>query len=217
MTKERMNIHKALSELKVLDDRIFSAMLRKAFVLTNKHSNKTIEGVSIAEAKEGLKSNYQKVNDLIARRNAIKRAVIKSNATTIVTIAGVDYTVAEAIEMKNHGLSGKKELLKRLVSQKEEVNRVIERNSGEAIERKSEEYVLSVIQAQPKDSKMSIDSEAMKKLRAEYIANNSYDILDPNNVSWLIEKLDEEISAFESDVDATLSTSNATTIIEFEY
>jgi hypothetical protein len=74
-----------------------------------------------------------------------------------------------------------------------------------------------VIQAQPKDSKMAVDSDAMKALRQTYIDNNSYDILDPIDIAKAIETLDAEINEFEAEVDAALSCSNALTVIEFEY
>jgi hypothetical protein len=85
------------------------------------------------------------------------------------------------------------------------------------LEKKAEKYVLDVINAQPKDSKMSVDSEAMKALRKTYIENNTYDLVDPMDVAKIMEALDAEINEFNAEVDAALSVSNALTVIEFEY
>jgi hypothetical protein len=64
---------------------------------------------------------------------------------------------------------------------------------------------------------MAVDSEAMKALRKDYIANNTYDLIDPLGVAKLMEELTDEINEFETEVDAALSVSNAVTVIEFEY
>ena len=99
MNKERLTVHRALAELKTIDSRITKAINTSKFVIANKHSNEKIDGKPISEVRENMKSAYQKVTDLIARRNAIKRAVVLSNANTNVVVNGVTYTVAEAIDM----------------------------------------------------------------------------------------------------------------------
>lgn len=43
MTTEKMTVHKALSELKILDDRIHLAISEAVFCVTNKHSNEKIK------------------------------------------------------------------------------------------------------------------------------------------------------------------------------
>lgn len=217
MTHETMTIHKALAELKTMDDRIRNAINTPTYVMAVKHSAEKINGQTVAEFKEGIKSGYQKVMSLMARRDAMKRAVVLSNAQTKVKIGDNEYTVAEAIEMKNHGVEYKKVLRKRIVDQYNFARVELDRNSGEAIEKRAEQYVLSVIQAQPKDAKMAVDSDAMKALRKDYIANNTYDLLDPLGVVKVMEELMDEINEFETEVDAALSVSNAVTVIEFEY
>ena len=217
MTHETMTIHKALAELKTMDDRISKAINAVTYTMAIKHSAEKINGIPIADFKENIKSGYQKVQSLILRRDAMKRAVVMSNATTKVKVGNAEYTVAEAIEMKNHGMEYKKTLRQKIVSDYRMASSELERNSGEAIEKRAEQYVLSVIQAQPKESKMAVDSDAMKALRKDYITNNTYDLIDPLDVTKVIEALMDEITEFETEVDAALSVSNAVTVIEFEY
>lgn len=216
-TKEQMTVHKALAELKVIDSRINNAIRSGTFVIANKHSNEKIHGVTINEFKNSMKSDFQKVSDLIARRNAIKKAVVASNAVTKVKVGDTEYTVATAIEMKNHGMEFKNTFKKCLESQYAVAKNELDKNSGDPLEKRAENYVLSVIQAQPKDSKMAVDSEAMKNLRAQYIKDNTYDIIDPIGVKDAIEQLDNEISSFITEVDAALSVSNALTVLDIEY
>lgn len=217
MTTEKMTVHKALAELKTMDDRIAKAIRENTYVLAVKHSAEKINGMTVANFKEKMRSGYQKATDLIARRDAMKRAVVLSNATTKVKIGENEYTVAEAIEMKNHGMEFRSALLHQMNSAYVSAQNELNRNSGETLEKKAEQYVLAVIAAQPKDSKMSVDSEAMKALRKTYIENNTYDLVDPLDVAKIMETLDAEINEFNAEVDAALSVSNALTVIEFEY
>lgn len=216
MITEKMTVHQALAELKTMDDRINKAM-NMIYTIAVKRSAEKIDGVPIKDFKDQIVSNYQKVDALMKRRDAMKRAVVLSNATTKVTVGGKEYSVAEAIDMKQHGVEYKKGLLRYMDGSYRDAQRTLNTNSAEAIEKKAEQYVLSVISAQPKDSKMSVDSDAMKNLRAEYIKNNSYDLIDPLNVVATMEKLTDEINQFETAIDAALSCSNALTVIEFEY
>lgn len=217
MTTEKMTIHKALAELKTMDARIAKAIHETPYVLAVKHSAEKINGMTVDNFKDKMRSGYQKATNLIARRDAIKRAVVLSNATTKVKIGDNEYTVAEAIEMKNHGMEFKSDLLRQMNSAYTAAQNELVRNGGEALEKKAEQYVLAVIAAQPKDSKMSVDSDAMKTLRQTYIDNNTYDLVDPMNIAKVMEKLDAEINEFNAEVDAALSCSNALTVIEFEY
>lgn len=217
MTNEKMTVHKALAELKIIDDRINNAIVSGTYVIANKHSNTKIHGMTIDDFKTSMKADFQKVSDLIARRNAIKRAVVASNAVTKVNVGDNEYTVAEAIEMENHGMEFKNTFKNYIAHQYTNAKNEFDKNSGEPLERRAENYVLSVIQAQPKDSKMAVDSDAMKNLRAQYIKDNTYDIIDPIGVKDVIEKLDNEISGFITEVDAALSVSNALTVLDIEY
>lgn len=217
MTTEKMTIHKALAELKIIDSRIDRAIAESALVVANKRSNSKIDGKAISEYRDGMKSSYQKITDLINRRNAMKRAVVLSNAKTTVQIGEDTYTVAEAIEMKNHGIEHNEFLMNHMNIQFDRAKRVLAENSGETIEKKAEQYVLSVISSQPKDAKMTIDSKAMQSLREQYIENNTYDLIDPNNVAKKIAELRDYVNEFNAEIDAALSVSNALTVIEFSY
>lgn len=217
MTKENMTVHKALAELKVIDDRINKAITSGTYVVANKHSNQKIHGMTIDEFKTQMQADFQKVSDLIARRNAIKRAVVASNAVTKVKVGDTEYTVAEAIEMKNHGMEFKDYFMRAISTQYVRAKNELDLNSGDPLDKRAEQYVLSVIQAQPKDSKMAVDSDAMKNLRAQYIKDNQYDIIDPIGVKNVIDGLDTEVSEFLTEVDAALSVSNAITVLDIEY
>ena len=51
MTTEKMTIHKALAELKTMDDRISKAIRNATYVMAVKHSAEKINGVKVADFK----------------------------------------------------------------------------------------------------------------------------------------------------------------------
>ena len=213
MTSEKMTVHKALVELKTLDARIGKEISGTTFVVANKLANAKISGVSITEHSNGVKASYQKVKDLIARRKAIKSAVVLSNARTAVVIDGAKYTVAEAIEMKNHGIPLLQSLLTKLGGDYRRAQREAEGFNGDELERRADAHIANLYG----NTDMKSASEEVKRLRSDFIAAQTYEILDPASVKTEMEKLENEINTFTVDVDSALSVSNALTEIEISY
>lgn len=213
MTKETMTVHQALCELKTLDDRIEKAIQGTTFVFANKHSNTKVGGQSIAERCKDIEAALQSAKDLIARRNAIKRGVIVSNAETKVTVAGTEYTVAEAIDMKNYGVPIQQVLLQKLSSDLQVARRSADSANGDKLEERATEYIKSLYG----NADMKGASEDMKKMRDEFIAAQTVELVDPIHVAEEMERLQKETSAFMVEIDSALSVSNALTAITIEY
>lgn len=213
MTTETMTIHKALAELKVLEKRIYGAIDEAKFCQTNRHSNEKIEGISIEDYKKRIQSSYDKVNDLISRRDAIKRAVSHSNAVTEVEIAGVKYTVAVAIEMRNHGIEFKRELLNKMKDQYGKAISILAIKNGVELEKKVEDQIVALYGQKENGT----DPERIKATRKELMTQYSYDLIDPLKLGEVMNQLEKEINDFTSEVDSALSTSNALTTITIEY
>lgn len=211
-TVEKMTIHKALCELKILDSRINNAISSARFCLANKHSNEKVNGVTVEEYQETMKASYNKASDLIRRREAIKRAVVLSNAKTIVKIGGKEYTVAEAIEMNNHGIDLKLQLKNAMKKQYDSaMTTIISKNS--VVDDKATEYVVGLFGQ--KESKTA--NEEYEKAKKSYIEANTMELIDPIEILNKIEALDTEIADFTTEVDSALSVSNALTEITVEY
>ena len=213
MTTETMNIHQALVELKTLDKRIDSAIHDTKWIVANKHSTTKISGVDLKDYIENTKSRHQKVTSLIARAEAIKRAVVNSNAVTKVTIAGKEYTVAEAIEMKNNGIERLRALVFQMAQDYSVAKAAAERANGIELERRADEYVRTMIGT----TDVKGMTEEVKRMRDDFIKAQTMELVDPINVQKQIEELNERISAFEANVDAALSVSNALTNITISY
>lgn len=213
MNTEKMTIHKALSELKLIDDRIKKAIASSIFCIANKHSNEKIKGMPVAEFKTQMQAGYDKSSDLIRRRDAIKRAVVLSNSVTKVKVGDAEYTVAEAIEMKNHGMAFKSMLMDSLRNHYFAAQAECLRNNGDELEKRAEQYVIGIYGS--KEGKT--DTEDFKKAKQDFIKSNTYELVDPIGVKAKIDALEGEISEFTAEVDAALSTSNALTVVEVAY
>lgn len=211
--KEQMTIHKALTELKILDGRIEKAIDGLNVVCANKHSNAKISGLDIVDWADEAKKAYQSVTTLIARRDAIKRGVTRSNATTMVTIGGKEYTVAEAIDMKSKGVEYLTRLQARLNAEYASAKRVADRENGERLDSRADDYIKSLYQG----ADMKNMADEIKKVRDTFIAAQTVELVDPINAGEEAIKLQDQIDSFMSDVDSALSVSNALTTIEVEY
>lgn len=213
MVSEKMTVHKALAERKTLESRINSLISTSRFINVNKHSNEKIEGLPIEDYKKTLQGAWDKATDLIKRQEAINRAVTLSNAVTKVEIGEDEYTVAEAIWMKNHGMEFYQLLKRRIEMQHAQVVSTLAEKNGKELEERAEKYVTSVYG--DKESKTSTDN--IEKLRRDFVANQSYDLIDPIKAQEKIEWIEKKINGFMVEIDAALSVSNAVTEITIEY
>ena len=212
MIHEKMTVHKALAELKTLDDRINSEITGSVFVRANRHNNMKIFGKAIPDFMADTESSYQSVKALINRRNAMKRAVVLSNAITKVNIGGVEYTVAEAIEMNNHGMENLVELRNCLKEQYSSVKRMVESENGDKLVKACENYIQATF-----GTKEKINNPDIEMAQKVYMTNNTYDIVTGLDIEKVIKELTDRIDTFKAEVDSALSVSNALTVIEFDY
>lgn len=213
MTTETMTVHKALAELKLLDRRIEKAIAEGVYCVANKHSNDKIGGVPLDDYIKIMQGGYDKATDFINRRKAIKRAVVLSNAVTKVSVAGNEYTVAEAIEMKNHGVEFEKLLMNTMNIQYRNAQMQIKQENGKGLEQRAEQYV-TAIYGQKEGKTNTADIE---KVKADFLKSNQYELVDPLHILNKIEDLEKKINDFMAEVDSALSVSNALTEITIEY
>lgn len=213
MITETMTIHEALSELKMLDKRLRQKVNRVTFCTTNKHSNSKINGKSIKDFTGEIRSEFESINALIARRAAIRNALSISNARTKVNVAGREYTVAEAIEMKATGMENLEFLLSRMANQFNACNMEVTRENGEKLRTAADAYVNGLFGS--KDKSASI--EDIESTRKTYIENHTLDLIDPLDLAKEIDALEDRIEKFKAEVDSKISISNATTTITVEY
>lgn len=207
---EKILVTKGLNELKLLDNRIYRKIEEGEFVGAAKISVANINGKITKESfKANAKADYQSIVNLIKRRNAIKSAIIQSNAVTIVDVAGKRMTVAEAIDKKS-AIEYEKTLLIKLNEQYSIANSRIERENAKVDE--SIEQLLNT--AYGKEGKEKITKASHDAIAEPYRTANEYGLVDALEVEKLIKTMKEEIENFESEVDTVLQISNSVTMIE---
>ncbi len=213
MITETMNVHKALSEVKILNDRIEKEINNCQFCIVNKVENKTIKGKSIDDWKKNVSADWDSVTALINRRNAIKRAISLSNAATKVSIADKEYTVAEAIEMKQYSMCYYNTLLTKLRNDFATANMSVEKTNTDA-DNKATEYAKNCAGS----DKSNLETlKEVENIRKAYYESHKAELLDPIDITKKIAELEKKIADFTADVDSVLSVSNATTNITIEY
>lgn len=213
MTTEKMSVHKALCELKTIDARIEKTIRATTYVFANKHNNTKVNGMSLSDFCAEIKANHKSAQDLIARRDAIKRAVTLSNATTKVMISGKEYTVAEAIDFKNHTVPLMNDMLSKMASDNMRARSAANAANGPALEARADEYIKSLYG----NVDMKGASEEIKKVRVDFITAQTTELVDPLKIADEMVTLEKEITDFTVEIDSALSVSNALTELEISY
>lgn len=202
----QISVTRALAEVKALNDRI-EKTTRQATFISVTVGGKVPNGADLQQTTNTIRANLQSVQDLIARRQAVKGAVVRSNAVTEVVINGVKMTVAEAIERK--GSIDKERTLLAVLQQQLNQNRVaVERNNVTM----NQKLDLMIQTAVGKERKAT--EEELEAISRPYTASNITAPLDPNGIEAVIAKLEAEINGFVFEVDFVLSEANAKTLIE---
>ena len=208
---EQMLVTVALNELKLLDKRINDKIDNASFVVSAKESDKNAtKGISKTKYRTEARAGYESIVDLIKRRQLIKNAITLSNAKTHVQVAGMDMTVAEAIEYKS-SIEYQKDLLATMEMQYSSAV-----TSMNIANNKVDATIDSMLEKlYGKDSDKKITAEDQDAVATPYRKANQHALVDELGIKDRIDELKEFIGKFESEVDSVLQVSNCTTVIEF--
>lgn len=202
----QISVTRALAEVKALNDRIEKAT-RQAVFISVTVGGKVPNGSDLQATTNTIRANLQSVQDLIARRQAVKGAVVRSNAVTEVVINGVTMTVAEAIERK--GSIDKERTLLAVLQQQLNQNRVAVERNNVTMNQKLDMMIQTAVGKERKATE-----EELEAISKPYTASNITAPLDPNGLEAVIQKLEDDINGFVFEVDFVLSEANAKTAIE---
>ena len=197
-----ISVTQALSELKLVRKRIDNVVDGVEFTRLKKANDM----LDVTKFSSKATAAHQSFTDLLARYNSLKAAIVKSNATTQVTIAGATYTIAEAVERKRT-IEFERDLLIRFQHQFTKVKEDFE--THQLNEQARVDRLLTTELA--KDAKTNV--EVIQQLTATFLAQNKATIVDPLNLADLIRTMTESIENFETKVDYILSESNGRTML----
>ena len=211
MANNGISITQGLAELKLLDKRIrnindgaseYEPGFCFRFIAISTKANQ----VDAEKLKKEAQAAYQSFNDLLKRRDQIKRAIIMKNATTSVRIGTWEGTVAEAIEQKA-SMVYKRELLKNMKKA------VVDVRENLLAEQRSVSERLDRLLSSEMSKDMRTNPETVASLSVAFQENNKITLLDPLDSGKVIKVLEEEIENFTTNVDWVLSEANSTTLI----
>lgn len=211
MSQQVMNISRALAEIKRIDDRVTRLTNESVFVATvigkgdKQKMNTSNDSVQQASAK--MQSAFDKIQAEISMRAKIKAAVVKSNAVTEITLAGIVMTVAEAIEMK------KSIQLKKVLCAQMQRQLVTARTTVDVLNAKLEQQIEANLATIYGSDKSKVDASTFDMVSKPQREAKEASLLDPLKLEMKIEQLNEDISAVETELDYLLSTNNAVTTI----
>jgi|SRR6478609_4806595 len=208
----KYSLTRILAELKLLDKKIMEKTATGVYLdlKQKKASNTSVLKKSEAAAVADIKSDFDSVNKFIKNRTALKAALVKANATTKVTIAGNEYTIAEAIEEKTT-ISNLNTLLMNLKRQK-----LMIQATQVQIDEKTEASINALITTQLGSAKNTekYSAETITAISAPLRDENRVTLVDPINIDKEIETLSAKIDSFTTEVDFALSEVNARTVVE---
>ena len=215
MTQEpKMTIHHALAELKLIHSQIIKLTDEITFVLANKHSNTKIRGGTKEEFKVDVQSKYDRLRALIARHRAIKAAILASNATTKIVVCGETVTVAEALYMKNDGVGYLRIVRDRMSRDLMGARAKADRENADLVDFRADQYVGTLYS---KADMKNTDPDELKRVKNDFIASQTVELIDPVDSVKELAEMNDYLDKFETELDAALSVSNATTFIEVSY
>lgn len=199
-----MSITQALPELKLLEKRISKVTETIGNWCKVSHNGAPVDKDKHRKETEAQLQSFQ---DLVKRRDAIKRAIILSNAMTKVKIGSWEGTVAEAIEykisirIKRNMLDEMKNCLQYKRSEYEQMKAQVDGR----LERLLQSELGKDVKTNP---------ETITALTNSFRDNNKVELVDPLDLATKISTMEEELDAFETNVDWVLSESNGKTIID---
>jgi hypothetical protein len=205
----KMTITRALAELKMLDKRINNAISSADFCILKKKGQKHIDGKEVADVQAIFKSNFDSIRDLIQYKQKLKGAVVQANATTLVKIAGNEYTIAQAIDLKNsleYNKAFRKKLWTQFVSHRNEVER-LNTSVAQAAERDA---------AQAFGTKQKSSTAEYAQYVEDYKERHEVELIEGFDTKNEIAALDAFLEEFYTEVDFILSEANATTYINLD-
>lgn len=214
-----MTIQEALAKKKILENRINKALIsdprisRPKFVNFVTDVDTTMDGLSIDQATEKMKSEFESIKHLISNLSKLKVAINHSNSLTTIDISGKIYTVADAIA-RHRNISTEMSFYNECATQYADTllnikNINLRINDPENVSN----YVNKVLGSDTAKR----NEDLYKTIVEDYKKKNLVHIVDPNGFSEILDHWKEEIETFESEIHNALVASNVKTTISVEF
>lgn len=207
-----MTVQRALNELKIIDERLSKRLTEFVVIGTKKVSEARVVETreSIVEFENRAKGVLDSVDGLLKRQQELKHAIMTSNATTMIEVAGKTYSVMTAIDRKRT-IENEKLVVRHMRDALARAEYKVNQEND-----KMESYIQRQTNAMAGGDLSSKKDDYIIAFEKSYREQNSWDLVDPLKLRDLIEQREQEISMFELEIDTALTVSNAITKIEIE-
>jgi hypothetical protein len=207
-----MSITRALAELKRLDDKISRAIAGATFIgvqvgLESQAQVYNAKGTTVEQLKGTIQGAYDSVTELFNQRAKIKAEIVKSNAKTLVKVGASEMSVAEAIELKK-SIENKRNLLSVMKRQAVSAQQMVSQ-----LDAKLEADIDSNLKTVYGSDKTKQEAGAFDMIAKPQRAAKAPSLIDPIKLTDKIALVEEEVSVVDTELDFTLSESNARTEI----
>lgn len=234
---EKMLVTQALDERDLLKKKINQKiMVFRCVDYVKNNEEKGIESrLSREEFTTQVRSSYQQITDLIARYQKVEAGIIASNAATMITTSFGQYTVAEAVALRNRMLNRKKEEQQNSVKRRSDDEGDSEKDTDfeyRLLKHMLSQYINVKDEAHDKNLRLEEQAETMRlsilgkdsKVREEkplavveaYIRENRAELMDPLDAFKKAEELNLKKTTLLKEIDTQIKISNATTLIEID-
>jgi seryl-tRNA synthetase len=205
----QISLTRALTEVKTLEARIAQSTNEAAFVgvvvgkdkVPHDRKFKTVE-----ELETAIKASVQKLDALVARRSAVKKAITIANVSTNVVVNGKTITIAEAIDLKNTLQARTNVINKMMRDLQMAVNQV------NALD--NDMNVKVQAQANALFGKDNVPKDQFDQLHKNFADKYGPALSDPLGIVARIEKERAAYDEIVTQLDYVLSETNARTLIE---
>lgn len=208
----QISVTRGLVQLKRLEEKIQKDIrMISEFVTVNKvQENNVLNGtMTKKQYNEYVQTKWQSLMDKISLRQEIKDEIVKSNANTVVTIAGKKYTIAQAIEKKNNIEKFEKPISAMLNGAYAKALNSVEMKNDEVVENAERNFF-----GRGEERRKNESNKDLLDAMEIYINSRKFEIIDPLNIKKLKEEFENGILDFIAEVDQVLTESNSTTMIQ---
>lgn len=214
---DTMLICQALDERDFLRKKIMSAIEGAKLIAVKRVRDEKIMGkYGVDEFEKNAQSDFQSINDMIKRYQAIDTAITLSNATTEIEVADRKMTVAAAISLRKSLLSNGSQrtdftgtLLYQMKRQFESASRDLAELNARA-DAQAEAQKMAMI---GKDTKKTLDEADIKAI-ATITDPLRGELIDPIKLEGKIKTVADSYDRLVKELETAIKVSNATTSIE---
>lgn len=220
MTTETMTLREALSEKKLIEKKIHYSLDEK-IIHVSTHGSKIIDGLSIDEWADKVRSNYQSLTDNMRRYNALSKAILNANVNYRITVKKFkgfestneteEITFAEAIARKNFF---KNILMPYIKTQLVEITRASKKYEIEC------QKAITLVAEET--NKACATKDTMSSRNRESIEENFKKIFevkyhDPLKAAKLLELAKDQVESYLNSIDSSLGHLTEVTNVTIEY